>query len=385
MVTADGRGDLLLRGGTIVDPFRDIVGQGDVLIRDGEVVASPAGEAATADKTVDVSGCLVLPGLVDYHTHLFYGGTHIGIAPDPALLPQGVTTAVDQGSAGVGNVDGLFVTVANTSQVRVFAYLHVSPAGLATLPFSMEQVNPATFNLAAARRLFEKYGRRLLGFKVRQSADIVGEWGLEPLKAAIRMAEAVSRPVVVHTTNPPGDIDDLVSLLRPGDVFTHMYQGRGSTIIGEDGKVRRAVREARARGVVFDCADGRFHYALKVAKAAIDDGFEPDVISTDLTRGNLYDESVFGLPAVMSKYLALGVSLSNVVRACTVSPAHLLGMEGKIGTLAPGAFADVAVFRLRELPLEFRDVSGEVLTCNQVFIPQMTVLGGRVVYRSLEL
>lgn len=385
MVNARGRGDLLLRGGTIVDPFRDMFGQADVLIRDGEVVASPAGANAAAERTVDVTGCLVLPGLVDYHTHIFPGGTRIGISPDPALLPQGVTAAVDQGSAGVSNADGFFAAVANTSQVRVFAYLHVSPAGLATLPFSMEQVNPATFDLAAAGRFFAKYDRRLLGFKVRQSAEIVGDWGLEPLKAAVRMAEAVNRPVVVHTSNPPGDVAELVSLLRPGDVFTHVYQGRGSTIIGDDGKVRRAVRNARTRGVVFDSADGRFHYALKVAKAAIADGFEPDVISTDLTQGNVYDGSVFGLPAVMSKYLALGVSLPKVVRACTAAPARLLGMEGKIGTLAPGAYADVAVFRLKEMPLEFRDVSGEVLTCSQVFIPQMTVLGGRVVYRSLEL
>lgn len=384
MVTGS-RGDLILRGGTVVDPYREVFGQADVLIRDGEVVASPAGGNVTAEKTVDVTGCLVLPGLVDYHTHLFPGGTYIGVSPDPALLPQGVTTAVDQGSTGVSNVDGFFAAVANTSQVRVFAYLHVSSAGLATLPFSMEQVDPATFNLAAAGRLFAKYGRRLLGFKVRQSAEIVGEWGLEPLKAAIRMAEAVNCPVVVHTTNPPGDVDDLVSLLRRGDVFTHVYQGRGSTILGADGKVRRAVRDARARGVIFDCADGRFHYALKVQKTAIADGFEPDIISTDLTQGNVYDGSVFGLPAVMSKYLALGVSLPAVVRACTASPARLLGMEGKLGTLAPGAYADVAVFRLQEMPLEFRDAAGEVLTCSQVFIPRMTVLGGRVVYRSLEL
>lgn len=382
MVNAGGHGDLLLRGGTIIDPYRDVYGKADVLISGGSVAASPAGENATAEKKVDVTGCLVLPGLVDFHTHIFPGGTHIGVSPDPALLPQGVTTAVDQGSAGVSNADCFF---ANISQVRVFAYLHVSPAGLATLPFSLEQVNPATFDPAAAGRFFERYGRRLLGFKVRQSAEIVGEWGLEPLKAAIRMAEAVNCPVVVHTTNPPGDVDDLVALLRPGDVFTHMYQGRGSTIIGEDGKVRPAVHDARARGVVFDSADGRLHYAIKVAKSAIAEGFEPDVISTDLTRGNVYDGSVFGLPAVMSKYLALGVSLPNVVRACTATPARLLGMEGKLGTLAPGAYADVAVFRLKEMPLEFRDVSGEVLTCSQVFIPQMTVLDGRVVYRSLEL
>lgn len=379
------KGDLLIRGGTVVDPGRDFLGKADVLIKNNRVVDASSAVNIEAGSVIDAADCLVLPGLIDYHAHLFHGGTEIGIHPDSALLPQGVTTAVDQGSAGVTNFESFFKTVINNSQMRIFANLHVSPAGLATLTRCLEPVDPKLFDLGNVRNLFENYGEHLLGLKVRQSTEIVGELGLAPLKATIQVADAIGQRVVVHTTNPPGDIDELVALLRPGDVFTHVYQGKGSNIISKTGEVSQAIREARARGVLFDTADGRGHYAFSVAKAAIKSGFEPDIISTDIVRGSLFDRTVFGLPLIMSKYLNLGVSLEKVVKACTATPASVLGMNGKIGTLAPGAYADVAVFELKKMPLQLKDVFGEYLTCNQIFVPRMTVLNGKVVYRSLEL
>ncbi|MDR3561338.1 MAG: amidohydrolase family protein [Negativicutes bacterium] len=378
------KGDLLICNGTVVDPARDFFGKADVLIQNNKIVDTPSGAKVDAAKVIDVAGCLVLPGLVDYHTHLYHGGTEIGVPADSALLPQGVTTAVDQGSAGVNNFEGFFKTVLAGSQVRVFAHLHASPAGLATLPRFLEPVDPKLYDVESALSLFEKYSRQLVGLKIRQTKEIVGEFGLAPLAATIKMAEAIGCRVVVHTTNPPGAVEDLVALLRSGDVYTHMYQGKGSNIIDGGGKVRQAVRDARARGVLFDTADGRVHHAFSVARAAIAAGFEPDIISTDLVRGNVFDQSVFGLPLVMSKYLGLGISLKNVVKACTATPAGLIGMDGKVGTLTPGAYADVAVFRLKELPVMMEDIFGETLALSQVFIPRLTVLGGRVVYRSLE-
>ncbi|SFL74887.1 metallo-dependent hydrolase [Pelosinus propionicus] len=378
------KGDLLIRGGTIVDPARNFLDKADILIRGDRVVDIPVDEKIQAEKVIEATNCLVLPGLIDYHTHLFHSGTQIGIYPDSALLPQGVTTAVDQGSAGVTNFDSFFKTVVNNSQMRIFAHLHASPAGLSTLTRSLEPIDPNLFDAECARSLFKKYDKELLGLKIRQSKEIVGEWGLAPLKATVQMANTLGCRVVVHTTNPPGEVEELVSLLRSGDVFTHVYQGKGSNIINERGKIRQAVREARTKGVLFDTADGRGHYAFSVAKAAIADGFEPDIISTDIVRGSLYERTVFGLPLIMSKYLNLGISLEKVVKACTSAPARVIGMEGKIGTLAPGAYGDIAVFQLKEIPLHIQDVFGEVLTCDQVFIPQMTVLNGRVVYRSLE-
>lgn len=378
------KGDLLISGGMVVDPAQGFFGKGDILIRGDKIVKICPGQTVEAAQIIEAEDYLVLPGLIDYHTHLYHGGTEIGVYPDSALLPQGVTTAVDQGSSGCTNFEGFFRTVVNTCQIRIFSYLHVSPAGLATLPKCLEPINPAWFSADHAARLFKKYDKQLMGLKIRQSQEIVGEWGLEPLKATIKMAEKINCPVVVHTTNPPGNIEDLLKLLRPGDVFTHVYQGKGSTVINEDGKVRKAFHEAKEEGIIFDTADGRGHYAFSVIKNALADSFEPDVISTDLVRGNVFDRAVFGLPLIMSKFLNLGLSLENVVRACTDTPARILGLQGVIGTLAPGAKADVSIFALKDKLMEMKDVHGDILACKQIFVPQMTVLDGRVVYRSAE-
>ena len=377
------KGDLLVRAGLIVDPARNYFDKGDILVCGNTIAELPVGESVQAEREIDATGYMVLPGLIDYHTHLFHGGTEIGIHPDSALLPQGVTTAVDQGSAGIANCDSFFQGVVSQSQVRVFSHLHVSAVGLATTRYP-ERVDPQGFDFERTCGLFEQYRGRLLGLKIRQSKDIVGELGLRPLAAALQMAEAIGCRVAVHTTDPPGDVQDLAAMLRPGDVFAHTYHGRGSTIIEDRGKVRHGIQEARKRGVLFDTADGRVHYAFSVIRAAIADGFEPDIISTDVTRPSLFERSVFGLPLIMSKYLSLGVSLQVVVKACTATPAILVGKQGKLGTLAPGAYADIGIFQLKEISLKVRDSLGEMLTYSKVLVPRMTILNGRVVYRSVE-
>lgn len=378
-------GKLLIFGGIIVDPASNVNASGDVWI-DGDKISDVNSEQnSEAVTSIDVTGCYVFPGLIDYHTHLFYGGTAIGVSPDLALLPQGVTTAVDQGSAGVSNFERFMNSVVSRQTTRIFGYLHVNPTGLASLPHSTEDVDPAHYDLQQSRNLFEQYAGQLLGLKIRSSREIVKELGLQPLRQTIHLAEQLGCRVVVHTTNPPTSVGELADLLRAGDVYTHMYQGKGSSIIADDGKLAASIRQARERGVIFDTADGRAHYALGVAAAALADGFMPDIISTDLTLGNVYDPSVFGLPFIMSKYLALGISLADVVNACTAAPAKLLGMEGKLGTLTPGAYADVSVFRLVKKRAQFTDFTGRTLVCEQLLVPQLTVSHGKVVYRSLEL
>lgn len=377
--------DLLIRGGTVIDPAANVFGTEDILIREGRIVPAPAGGCIEADKEIDASDCLVMPGLIDYHNHVFHSGTAIGMNPDSVLLPQGVTTTVDQGSSGVTNVDSFINTVVNNSQVRVFAYLHVSPAGLATLPSCLEPVNPAIFDTNSVRSAFEKYPKNILGLKIRLSREVVGGLGLKPLTAMIQIAEEIGCKVVVHTTNPPGSVEELANMLRSGDVFTHMYQGKGSHIIDDSGQVRQAILEARKRGVIFDTADGRVHYSYSVARTALLAGFEPDVISTDLTRISMFEKSVFGLPLIMSKYLNLGMTLQNIVKACTDTPARLLRMQGKLGCLTAGAFGDVAVFKLKTMCFDHRDNFDEVLHFNQVIVPMLTVLKGKVAYRNLEI
>jgi predicted amidohydrolase len=223
-----------------------------------------------------------------------------------------------------------------------------------------------------------------MGLKVRQSRDIVGELGLAPLQATLKMADEIGCRVVVHITDPPCPLTDIADLLRPGDVFCHVYQGIGHTIIGSDGKVLPGIKAARERGVIFDAANGKSHFTFGVARSAIADGFLPDVISTDLTVLSLYLDWAFGLPYLMSKYLNLGVGLMEVVAACTSTPAQWLGRQGQLGTFAPGAVADIAVLRPIRRPTRFRDTQGEVFMGEQLLVPQLTVLGGRIVYRQVD-
>ena len=291
------QGEILIRGGMVIDPAIHFQGIKDVLVRSGEIAAIDLAEEPSAVQVVDATGCYVFPGLIDYHTHLFQGGTYIGTAPNSALLPQGVTTAVDQGSAGVANFEQFFDKIVAQSQVRVYSHLHVVPNGLESLPTRPETIVPGLFDRERTQLLFEKYAGHLLGLKIRQSREIVGELGLTPLQETIRLAEAIGCPVVVHTTNPPATSGKLAELLRPGDVFTHMYQGKGHPIVDVGAAIDPGIKEARARGVLFDTADGRGHYSLAVAKSALAAGFTPDIISTDLTSGNVYDPAVFGLPA----------------------------------------------------------------------------------------
>jgi predicted amidohydrolase len=178
--------------------------------------------------------------------------------------------------------------------------------------------------------------------------------------------------------------EQIAAMLRPGDVYCHVHQGLGDTVIGANGKVRPELYAAQKAGVIFDASNGKTNFSVKVAQAALAQGFLPDVISSDMTKSSLYGDYVYSLPFIMMKYLNLGMTLDQVVAACTTVPARLLGMKGQLGTLAPGALADVAVFRLGKKRLEVKDLLGDTLVGDHMLVPQMTVLNGRIVYRQMD-
>lgn len=374
--------DLLIKGGTVVDPARGVHGPADVAVKGGRIVAAPSPDI-TATRVIDAAGCLVVPGMIDFHAHVYSPGTEISVWADSAMLPQGVTTVVDPGSAGPGNYTNFAATVVALTQMRVFSLINVATTGLMTFRYH-ENLDPKHYDVEALKFLFAEYPGQLMGLKVRQSQDVVGELGLEPLIATLQMADEIGCRVVVHVTDPPCPLTDIADLLRPGDVFCHVFHGTGRTILGSDGKLLPGIKAARTRGVIFDAANGKSHFSFPVARAAIAEGFLPDVISSDLTVWTLYMDFAFGLPYVVSKYLNLGVGLMEVIAACTSTPAKWLGMQGQLGTLAPGALADVAVLRPIRRPTRFRDTPGEIFIGEQLLVPQMTVLGGRIVYRQVD-
>jgi predicted amidohydrolase len=268
--------------------------------------------------------------------------------------------------------------------VRVFSLLNISPEGLIVTRYP-EELNPRHYDEPRIAELLQRYRGQCVGLKIRLSKEIVGELGGKPLERTLQIAERLGCAVTVHTTDPPISPDEIAAMLRPGDVYCHMYQGVGETIVGADGKVRPRLYDARRRGVRFDTANGRKNFSFRVARAALADGFLPDIISSDLTRKTLFSEYVFSLPLTMMKFLKLGMSIESVVAACTSAPARQLGMKGKLGTLAPGAFADVAIFRReKKQPVTVRDESGESVTLDDWLIPQMTILGGRIAYRQID-
>lgn len=371
--------DIAIRNGFVVDPYRQQEKIKDVFIKDGVII--DAIEKMEANFEYDASGMHVFPGLIDYHTHLFWGSTEIGISADVAMIPQGVTTAVDAGSAGTSNFQVFAEKIAYGSCMGIKAFINLSPAGLPTSKYH-ENINPKHWDKAKLKRLLQRYPDVIMGLKIRISRDIADGQGSEVLKAAVDMAEELGTRLAVHSTDPIETMEEVAVSLRKGDILVHCFHGTGNTILDEQGNVLPGVIEARRRGVIMDAANGRNHWSFAVAEAAIRQGFLPDIISTDITTGTLFKDPVFGLPYIMSKYLAMGVSLNDVVARCTAIPAKLMGLEGRIGTLAPGAWGDVSVFRLRDKETMFTDTRKEVRRGSQMLVPQMTVLKGNVLYKS---
>lgn len=371
--------DIAIRNGFVIDPETNRELVTDICVKEGRIV--DPGPVMKAEFEYDASGMFVLPGLIDYHLHVFPGSTEIGIPADISLLPQGVTTAVDAGSAGTANVSSFINQVVNRNSMRIKAFLNLCPAGLVTSRYH-ENVDPRHWDREAIGQLLESYPNFLKGLKIRISRPIVQELGLTVLEEAVKFAEELGTRIAVHVTDPPASMDDVAGLLRQGDILVHCFHGTGLNILNSQGKVSGGVLAARKRGVVMDAANGRNHWAFAVAEAAIKQGFEPDIISTDLTARTLFRDPVFSLPYLMSKYLMMGMSMQKVVAACTAKPASLLGMRGLIGTLASGAFGDIGVFEMKDHVIAFSDTNGVVRTGQKILSPKLTVLNGKVVSRN---
>jgi dihydroorotase len=356
--------DLLFVGGDVLDPGGGHAGRCDVAVRDGRIAAVGPGLPRAAGTVVDVRGRLVTPGLVDLHTHVQPGAGYWGVDPDPIAWYSGVTTWVDAGSAGAFTIDGLRAFAAGR-QVRVRALLNIAGPGLASRTGEgrdLENCDPD--RAAAAIRAHREFVR---GVKVRVDADTVGANGVEPLRRALAAAAACGVPVMVHIGTSPPALAEVLDLLRPGDVVTHCASG-----IAEP--VGPAAAAAHARGVRFDIGHGSGGFAFDVAERQVAAGLRPWSISTDLHARSLYGP-VFDLPTTMAKLLAVGLPLAEVVAAATVRPARALGLDA--GTLAVGAPADVAVFRVEEGGFAVVDAHRQTRRAPLRLVNEATYVGGR--------
>lgn len=372
--------DLLIKNGRVIDPSRSIDRIEPVAIKNGKIVAYEEGMAA--DTEVDAAGCLVTPGLIDFHIHISDRRTDSGIDPDLALIPQGVTAAVDAGSTGVTTCRS-FLDEMTRRHIKSRMFLHVSPVGQITHQFP-EPMLPDTWNMDKFQMAFDYGGERILGLKLRVSKEVVGDQGLKPLYRAIEVAEQFDKPVCVHVTDPPVPMSELAEVLRPGDIFCHMFTGKYRSIY-EDGKLPDAIWKARERGVIFDACHGKMNHTFSVAEKAAADGFLPDVITTDLTFKTWAKQPVFGMPHVMSKFFLLGMTENQIIERVTCNPARLMKMEDQLGTLRPGTCADVTILRVIEKDILFYDSQGDTRTGQRYFAPMATIVDGQMMYRSHEL
>ena len=376
--------DLLLAGGTLLDPAQGTRAATNVAFAAGNVAAvGPHLSAADAKDIVDCSGRIVAPGMIDLHVHVFWGVSHYGIEPDPHCVAKGVTTAVDAGSAGADTFPGFRKYVIDVSATRLFAQLNISSQGMLTKEIGeLDDLRYASVPKAIA--MIERHRDVILGVKVRltRNSIVSRESGIRPLYLAREAADAVRLPIMVHPQDAWCDsLDDILAVMRGGDILTHCFHGDSHGILDGDGKVRRSVREAIERGVIFDVGHGRGSFSWEVAERALEQGIGPTTISSDLHVYNVAGP-VYDLATTVSKFLHLGLSLEGALHKVTATPARVLGMSDQIGTLRVGAWADAVVFDLQQGQFELHDARGETRVGRQRLVPTAVVRGGKL-YREI--
>ncbi|MDR0361934.1 MAG: amidohydrolase family protein, partial [Planctomycetota bacterium] len=286
--------------------------------------------------------------------------------------------------AGSANFEGFYKNVVCAADLTIKSFIHISAIGVMAERYN-ESPDPAHYDPDRLEYLFERYPEQLLGLKVRIGRNFSRHFGLEPLLVAKKLATRIGTALCVHAVHPESPYDAILQHLSEGDILCHCFQAQGPySILDANGKVGAAARDARSRGVIFDAASGRANYNFAVARSAIRDDFLPDIISTDVFTYSMYTRKVFTLSWVMSAYLALGMSLHEVLRAVTQNPARLMRLEGRVGTLAPGALADVSILKIRRQPMTFNDPFDNRIPGDQLFIPMATFKAGRCAFMRIE-
>jgi dihydroorotase len=373
--------DLLLQGGRVIDAKNGIDAVRDVAILDGRIAAvAPRIDPAAALKVVNAAGLYVTPGLVDIHVHTFAGtGERNSYAGDNSVYPDGftfrvgVTTVVDAGCAGWRNFEEFKDKIIDRSKTRVLALLNIVGAGMRGPRY---EDNQADMEPAPAAEMALKHKDVIVGFK---SAHYGGpEW--TSVEHAVEAGNKAGLLVMVDfgTDHPERPLADLLTKkLRPGDIYTHCFSGLRHEL-DDAGRVNAGMIEGRKRGVIFDVGQGGGSFAWRIAVPAMRQGFLPDSISTDLHIGSM-NSGMKDILNVMSKFLAMGLSVKDVIARSTWNPAREIHRE-ELGNLSVGSPADVAVLRLETGKFGFTDMYGARLAGTQKLVAELTVRGGRVVY-----
>jgi dihydroorotase len=370
--------DLILRGGRVIDPANGRDEVADIAFSDGKVAAIGPDLSRDAAEVVDARGLIVAPGLIDLHTHVYWGGTSLGVDAAEVAKKSGTTTFVDAGSSGPGNFHGFRRHVIEPSPLRILPYLNVSFPGIFAFSPTVMVGEAADLRLIDPRecvRVINANRDLIVGVKVRVGRGAGGNSGIAPLDIALEVAEETGLPVMAHLDNPRPSRLEVVSRLRRGDVLTHCFRPFPNAPVRPDGRVREEVVEARRRGVVFDIGHGSGSFGFGTAEQMLEAGFPPDVISSDVhtlsINGPAYDQLV-----TMGKFLTLGMDLAAVIGAATAAPAAVLG-RADLGRLSVRAVGDASLLELVEGEFEYRDVLGETRRGRRQLAARGLVVAGK--------
>jgi dihydroorotase len=371
--------DTILTGGRVIDPSQGLDAVLDVGFAGGKVAGmGEAIKASPGTAIKNVRGLIVVPGLIDLHTHVYWGGTSLGIDAEDFCRKSGVTTAIDTGSAGPGNFAGFRKHVIDKSAVRILAYLHISHAGIfgfSTTVSVGESEDIRLMDPVAAVEVVEANRDVIVGMKVRVGRHASGEQGIAPLDIALQVAEETGLPLMAHIDEPPPSYEEVTARLRPGDVLTHAFRPFPNAPCTAQGSVKPAVFAARKRGVLFDIGHGMGSFAFKTARAMLANGFEPDTISSDVHKLCI-NGPAFDQVTTMSKFLCLGMSLGNVIKASTANAAFAL-KRPELGSLRPGSVGDATVLSVDEGKFDYVDVVGEHLAGHAKINSRGVVIAGK--------
>lgn len=370
--------DLILKGGRVVDPGRGIDRMADVAFAKGRVAAVDDDiPAERAHEVVDAAGRIVTPGLIDLHTHVYWGGTSLGIDADRIARRSGTTTFVDAGSAGAGNFAGFRYHVMERSRARILAYINISFAGIFGFSKNVMVGENSDIRLCDARETVaaaRDHAEHIVGVKVRCGRVAGGMSGSGPFNAALDAADKLQLPLMTHLDHPPPARHEVVQYLRKGDVLTHCFKPFPNAPIHGDRSIRADMLAARKLGVIFDIGHGMGSLAFETATAMLEQGFLPDVISSDV-HTLCIDGPAHDLLHCLSKFMALGMKLEDVVRTATTEPAAAIG-RSDLGSLEVGAIGDAAILEIRPGKVVHVDSLGETLTADEQLACAGIVTGG---------
>ena len=363
---------VLVKGGTVIDPVQGLNGVLDVALREGKVAEVGSSISANSSEEVfDASGLIVVPGLIDLHVHAFWGGSTYGIDPDVSSLSKGVTTVLDAGSAGAWNFPSFRSHIINKNRTSIYALLNISTTGMVFRnDGELHDLRWLDLNHTVEQGLQNK--DCILGIKARLGRVQSGKNDKEALKISIEAAEAIGGFVMIHIGNSITPIPHLIYMLRPGDAVTHSFHGFGDGTLDSKVDVIQSMKEAQSRGIVIDVGHGSGGFSFTAAERALSERLFPTTISSDLHINNVTGP-VFDLLTTMSKFIHLGMSVSEVISRCTQFPAETMGLSN-IGTLKAGSNGDLTVLKLEDGQFTFRDrLSTATSIGPNTWTPGMTV------------